>query len=335
MKNIRLYLTLFFVCIVFFSCEKEEKKYTFDGLTQGTYYHIIIYSKDTNNIRQGFDSIFALVDNTLSLWNKNSLLTQINENKQVELNRVFIDNFNYAKQINTLTDGALDITIGALVQMYGFANKNKEKISEEKIDSLKTFIGMEGIRIENNRLIKNYKETQLDFNAIAQGYTTDMISKYLISRGITNFLVDVGGEVYCKGEKPNGKQWNVAIETPAEKTEEERTFETTIKLKDKSIVTSGNYRKFYVENGVKYSHTIDPKTARPVRHSLLSASAIANDATTADGLATAFMVMGLEKSKAFLKQHKEYAAYLIYSDENGKMQTWQSDNFASYLNTNQ
>lgn len=323
------------VCFFFVSCEQKEKKYVFDGLVQGTYYHIIIYSKDTTQIQQGFDSIFTLVDNTFSLWNKNSLLTKLNNNEQVNLNSLFIDNFNRAKQINILTDGALDITIGAIVQAYGFANKDKQEINKRVIDSLKTFIGMDKVSIKDNKLIKTYKETQLDFNAIAQGYTTDMISDFLTKRGVENFLVDVGGEVYCKGEKPNGKSWSVAIETPTDDAKNERSYQTLVKLKNKSIVTSGNYRKFYMENGVKYSHTIDPKTAQSVKHNLLSASAIADDATLADGLATAFMVMGLEKSKEFLSKHKEFAGYFIYSDEKGDMKVWQSDNFATYLNNNQ
>ena len=328
----KLFALFVLVIILFFlSCSEREKRYVFDGLTQGTYYHIVVYSQDTNKLQEGFDSIFFLVDQTLSLWNENSLLTRINKNEDVELNQIFTNNFNYAKQINLLTEGALDITLGSVVQAYGFANKNKQKLSEESLDSLKQSVGMTKVRIEDNKLIKTHKQTQLDFNAIAQGYTTDMICKFLTDKKINNFLVDVGGEVYCKGEKPGGKKWNVAIETPTENSDNQRSYKTTVKLKDKSIVTSGNYRKFYMENGIKYSHTIDPKTSRPVRRSLLSASAIADNTTIADGLATAFMVMGLEKSKEFLKKHTEYSAFLIYSDQSGNMQTWQSDNFAQYL----
>ncbi len=325
------FLSIILILSLFVSCNKTDKKYTFDGLTQGTYYHIIIYASDTIGIKKGFDSIFSAVDNTFSLWNKNSLLTKLNNNEDIELNTMFVDNFNTAKQINNLTLGALDITVGGVVQAYGFANKSKQELSDNLLDSLLSFVGIDKVKIENNRLVKTYEETQLDFNAIAQGYTSDIISKYLIKRGIRNFIVDVGGEVYCKGEKPNKKKWNVAIEKPAESPNSERTYNITINLKDKGIVTSGNYRKFYIKDGVKYSHTIDPKTAHPVTHSLLSASVIAENTTTADGLATAFMVMGLEKTKAFLKQHKEYAAYLIYSNEKGEMITWQSDNFNQYI----
>lgn len=331
MKKPFYFLSVCFIVLVCFSCQKTEKKYVFDGLTQGTYYHIILYSSDTTGVKQAFDSIFSEIDNTFSLWNRNSLLTKSNNNEDVELNSMFVDNFNAAMEINKLTCGALDLTVGGIVQAYGFANKNKQEISDTLLDSLLRFVGMDKVRIENNKLVKVYKETQLDFNSIAQGYTTDTISRYLIKRGINNFIVDVGGEVYCKGEKPDKRQWNIAIEKPSENPDSERIYDIKINLKDKGIVTSGSYRKFYIENGVKYSHTIDPRTARSVRHSLLSASVIAKDATTADGLATAFMVMGLEKTKEFLKTHKEYAAYLIYSDKDGKMLSWQSDNFNQYI----
>lgn len=326
------WFNILFIVFVFISCQKQEQKYTFDGFTQGTYYHIIIYSSDTTGIKKGIDSIFSAVDNTFSLWNKNSLLTKLNNNEDVELNSMFVDNFNIAKEISNLTAGALDITVGGVVQAYGFANKNKQELSESLLDSLLQFVGIKNVKIDNNKkLIKTYKETQLDFNAIAQGYTTDMISKFFLKKGVNNFIVDVGGEVYCKGQKPNNKMWSVAIEKPSNNPNAERKYNITINLKDKGIVTSGSYRKFYIENGIKYSHTIDPKTARPVKHSLLSASVIAKDATIADGLATAFMVMGLDKTKEFLLKHKEYAAYLIYSNNKGEMLTWQSDNFNQYV----
>ncbi|MBR1770179.1 MAG: FAD:protein FMN transferase [Bacteroidales bacterium] len=327
-KTCFLILPLLFLLL---SCQKGEKRYVYDGMVQGTYYHIIIYAEDTAGIQHSFDSIFQCIDNTLSLWNANSLLTKVNNNENPELNDIFTDNFELSVLMNKLTDSAFDVTIGGVVQAYGFANKSKQQISSSLLDSLLLYVGMDKVRIENHRLIKQYPQTQLDFNAIAQGYTTDLISKYLIGRAVSRFLVDVGGELYCKGEKPGGEKWIVGIETPTDNPDAERSYDVKVGLKDESIVTSGNYRKFYIENGVKYSHTIDPKTARSVRHSLLSASVIAEDASTADALATAFMVMGLEKAKVFLDKHKEYSAYLIYSDEKGGMKVWYSPSFEKYF----
>ena len=241
-------------------------------------------------------------------------------------------------KFSSLTDGAFDITVGELVRKHGFANKNREKLTDAQVDSLLQFVGYANLSINNDKLIKKLPQTTLDFNAIAQGYTSDTIASYFRNRNIHSFIVDVGGEVMCGDKKPDNSKWAVGIEQPTIVESDnsqyelynERKTQQIIYLENESVVTSGNYRKFYIENGVKYSHTINPKTGRPVTHSLLSASVIAKDATTADALATAFMVMGLEDTQKFLESHKEYATYLIYCDKNGQMQTWQSSNFNKY-----
>ncbi|MBQ9254003.1 MAG: FAD:protein FMN transferase [Bacteroidales bacterium] len=322
------------ILIVLFttSCSNGEKRFVFDGTVQGTYYHIVIYNDDSTGFRQGFDSIFTCIDNSVSLWVRNSLLSRVNRNENVILDDIFKDNFIAAQRMNKLTDGALDITVGALVKSYGFSTQRRTNLSQRQINDMLKYVGMDKVFISGNKLIKKYPQTQIDFNAIAQGYTTDMITKYLDNKGIRSFLIDVGGEVYARGLKPKKEKWKVAIEQPTKSSNEERSYNATVSLKDESIVTSGSYRKFYEENGVKYSHTIDPKTGRPVRHSLLSVSVIAKDATTADGLATSFMVMGLNKSIEFLQNHKEYSAYFIYSDSNGELKIWYNDSFKNYLN---
>lgn len=321
--------------LCFFSCSKKNandlSRYTFDGIIQGSYYHIVVYTNDTNNLKKGFDSIFSAIDKSVSLWDSNSTISKVNRNENCTLDKIFIDNFNASQNMSKLTDGCFDITVGKLVKEYGFTTQKRDKLSDKQIDSLLAFVGYNNIRIEGKKIIKKYPQTQIDFNAIAQGYTTDCISNYLINKGIKSFIVDVGGEVYSKGLKPNNEKWNVAIEKPSENATSEREYNCFIALKDKSIVTSGSYRKFYVENGVKYSHTIDPKTGRPVKHSLLSVSVIANTSTIADGLATSFMVMGLDKAKTFLSIHKEYDAYFIYCDKDGKMKTYCTKGFIPYI----
>lgn len=332
MKKLGLFFALMAIILLNTSCSnKQDKKFVFDGMVQGTYYHIIVYAQSDEGLQKSFDSIFTLVDNSVSLWVENSLINQVNRNENPKLNQVFIENFNAAKRLYTLTEGALDVTIGALVREYGFTTKQKTTLSQAQIDSMMRYVGLNKVGLQGDRIVKQYNETFLDFNAIAQGYTTDKIAEELNKRNIKSYLVDVGGEVYAKGEKPNGEKWSVAIETPAQTKDAERSYDVAILLKDESIVTSGSYRKFYEENGVKYSHTIDPTTGKPIKHSLLSASVVANDATTADGLATMCMVLGLEKSKEFLEKHKEYSAYLIYSDDKGAMQVWYSDNFEKYI----
>ncbi|MBO6117219.1 MAG: FAD:protein FMN transferase [Bacteroidales bacterium] len=331
-------VSVFFAVICLLSCSKQDKRIVMDGLVQGTYYHIVFYAQDTAGIKQDIKTIFADIDSSLSLWVEKSTLSRVNNNEDVLLDDIFIANFDAAMKFSSLTDGAFDITVGELVRKHGFANKNREKLTDSQVDSLLQFVGYDNISIKDRKLIKKYPQTKLDFNAIAQGYTSDTIASYFRGRDIHSFIVDVGGEVMCGNKKPDGSKWAVGIEQvpPADGDSDkanpygERKTQQIIYLENQSVVTSGNYRKFYIENGVKYSHTIDPKTGKPVTHSLLSASVIAEDATTADALATAFMVMGLEKAQQFLANHKEYTAYLIYSDQDGQMQTWQSDNFGKY-----
>ena len=288
-------------CIIpfLFSCQKEKQnQYVLDGMVQGSYYHIVYYATESQN-----------------------------QNLSKDIDSIFIDCYNSSNKISELTSGALDCTVGGLVEIYGFSSKNKEKLSDKLIDSLREYVGYKDIKIENKRLIKKYNQTKIDFNAIAQGYTTDKVSNYFLSKGIENFIVDIGGEVRANGKKDNGSFWHCAIEQPSDSSSSESKFNVYIDLKNNSIATSGNYRKYYIDDkGVKKSHTIDPKTGRSVNHSLLSVSVIAKNATSADGFATSFMVMGLEKSKEFLIKHQEIQAYFIYSDSNNKLQTYLTPN---------
>jgi thiamine biosynthesis lipoprotein len=171
----------------------------------------------------------------------------------------------------------------------------------------------------------------LDFNAIAQGYSVDVISKYFEGLGIESFLVEIGGEVRVKEDK-GGVRWRIGIDRPFDNNMMPgNDLEAIINLKDQSLATSGNYRKFYVENGIKYSHTIDPKTGYPAKNQLLSATIIASECGTADGVATACMVMGKDKTIEFLDKHPEFEAYLIYSDENGNFKTWASEKLKKFI----
>lgn len=332
-----LFIVLLSSLIVCCSERKETKlqKYELNGRIQGTYYHIVYYhlsEKDCEKrnlitpkqIEKAIDSIFTVVDNSLSLWNPNSLLNKLNHNMTNKVDKVFKDNYMQAKHISDMTNGMLDITIGALVRAYGFAYEERRELSDREIDSMMMYVGYEKLKLKEDTLYKSYPQTQMDFNAVAQGYTTDQISDFLKKHNISSHIVDVGGEVYASGLKPDGQNWRVAVEQPSDSMSSERVFNTLIKLKNQSIVTSGNYRKFYVEKGIKYSHTINPKTGRCAKNTLLSASVVAHTAVMADGLATACMVMGLDETKKFLEKHPQYAAILIYSDEKGDLKTYVS-----------
>lgn len=327
LKNLTISL-----CIIpfLFSCQKEKpNQFILDGMVQGSYYHIVYYATQAQNerVKKDIDSIFSKVDNSISLWVEGSLINKINNNIDVEVDSIFIDCYNHSHEVSELTSGAFDCTVGGLVEVYGFAAKNRQKVTDKQVDSLLKYVGYKNIRLENKRLIKKYKQTKLDFNAIAQGYTTDLITNYFLKKGIKNFIVDVGGEVRANGKKENGKLWRCAIEQPSDSLDAERKFNSYIELDNNSVVTSGSYRKYYIdEQGEKKSHTIDPKTGKSVTHSLLSVSVIASNATIADGLATSFMVMGLEKSKEFLRLHTNLKAYFIYSDSKTKYKTYATSN---------
>ena len=338
---------LFSIAVLIVSCSKTEaklQKFTLDGRVQGTYYHIVYYHFDDKaatqknlltqaGIQHGIDSIFKAIDETLSLWNPNSILSKVNENKETLLNQIFIDNFNSAMAFSELTDGDFDITVAPLIKAYGFANEKGSKPTDRQSDSLLQYIGYKKVQIKDRKLEKQYPQTQLDFNAIAQGYTTDCISKYLSAHNITSHIVDVGGEVYASGKKPDGQQWRVAIEQPSDSIDAPRRYNTLVRLENQSIVTSGNYRKYTIENGIKYTHTINPHTGKPAKHSLLSVSVTAPTSTEADALATAFMVMGMEKAEQFMVKHPEYQAVFIYCDKDGKTKTKISETLKSKIET--
>lgn len=342
------YLSFILVLIFFSACKDEKtpelKKYTLNGRTQGTYYHIVYFApsdkwciknnqKTSSQIKKGIDSILTMIDNSISLWNPNSLLNKINSNQTNQMNKILIENFIESEKISKLTEGNFDISLGAVIEAHGFAAKERKKLSKQELDSMMLYVGYEKLRLEGNKLIKQYPQTRIDFNAIAQGYTTDVISKYLTNNKISQHIVDVGGEVYASEKKPDGQQWRVAIEKPSKDMYAEREYNSFVKLENKSIVTSGNYRKYVEEDGIRLSHTIDPKTGYSVSHNLLSVSVIAENATLADGLATAFMVMGKEKAEEFLKAHPEYDAIFIYSTPEGEIETSHTKNLDKILET--
>ena len=261
------------------------------------------------------------MDNTVSLWNENSIIRKVNRNEDVVVNQIFKDNFEWAQKASEFSDGAFDATIGPLVSAWGFHYKKELEMTPEIVDSICQLVGYQKIKIVDDKVVKANPNMTLDFNAVAQGYTTDMIGKFLESRGVQNYLVDVGGEIFAKGTKPNGEQWTIGIEKPAENYDSERSVQVKINLKDKGIVTSGNYRKYIEKDGVRYSHSIDPKTGYPVEHNLLSATVIADNASWADCLATICMLIGKEKASKLL-EGQGVEAYFIFVEDGVIKSEW-------------
>ena len=300
--------------ILLISCAKQPQKIKYEGITQGSYFSISYYDEEGRTFENEIDSIFKEVDNAVSLWNENSIIRKVNRNEDVVVNQIFKDNFEWARKASEFSDGAFDATIGPLVSAWGFHYKKELEMTPEMVDSIKQLVDYRKIEIVDDRVVKANPNMTLDFNAVAQGYTTDLIGSFLETKGISNYLVDVGGEIYAKGTKPNGDLWTIGIEKPAENFDSERSVQIKIYLKDKGIVTSGNYRKYIEKDGVRYSHSIDPKTGFPVEQNLLSATVIADNASWADCLATICMLVGKEKASKLL-EGQGVEAYFIFVED--------------------
>ena len=315
------YKIFFIIVIVLMMSCNSVKKQQFMGTTQGSYYSIIYFDEQNRDFSREFDSIFKEIESTLSLWDENSIIRRVNRNDTtVVLNKIFIDNFNYAMKAAELSDGYFDPTVGPLVQAWGFHFKEGMEMTPEIVDSLKQLVDYRKIKIENGKVIKENPNMTLDFNAVAQGYTTDMIGDFLLSKNVNNFLVDVGGEILARGRKPNGELWKVGIEKPAENKDSERIVQEIVELDNRSIVTSGNYRKYVERGGKRYSHSLNPKTGYPAENKLLSATIIADNTAWADCLASICMVVGLEKAREIIESSEDNIdAYFIYVDENNEV----------------
>lgn len=313
-------------------CKAKPKLVKFVGETQGTYYAITYYAKDGVNYQLQIDSLLHRFDSSASMWKPNSLLSRINRNDTtVRADETLKTLFRKSMEVSEQSDGAFDITVGPLVEAWGFGFTSRMKVDKHVVDSLLPLVNYKKLKLVNEKIAKSDPRMQMDFNAIAQGYAVDLVGKFLESKNIESYLVDIGGEVLGKGTKPEGGEWNVGIELPAADSLAERQVKAIVSLRDKALSTSGNYRKYYEENGVRYSHTIDPATGYPVKHTLLSVSVLASDCMTADAYATVMMVKGLENSKPFLQAHPDVEAYFIYSDTTGQMKTWFSPGFKKLI----
>ena len=291
------------------------------GFIFGTVYNITYqYSKDLS--REIVDSLNS-VDASLSPFNDASIISQVNNNMNVKADRMFHDVFLMAMNVSKATDGAFDITVAPLVNAWGFGFRKGKNVTQATIDSLKQFVGYDKVLLYGDRITKQDPRTMLDCSAIAKGYGCDVVARLLSSKGIDNYMVEIGGEVVAKGISDKQRPWRIGVAKPTDDTlNVSNDFQTVLELNDQCLATSGNYRNFYYKDGRKYAHTIDPKTGYPVQHNLLSATVIAPTCAEADAYATSFMVMGLEKTKAFLRRNPQLKAYLIYSDQHGNYKSF-------------
>lgn len=326
-----LLLLMFFI----FACKGKMPRYgNISGFTQGTTFSILYEDPEkfeAGSLKTEVEGIFRRIDNSLSVYNDSSIISKINRNEDVVADSMFTEVFYKSKEISRLTGGAFDITVGPLVRAWGFGPDEHKNFNVSKLDSLMNLVGFDKVNLAEGKVVKSVPGIILDVNAIAQGYSVDVVCRYFDHRGIRSYLVEIGGEVRVKGKKGHNF-WSIGIDKPIDDNMSPGSnLQAIVKLNDKSLATSGNYRKFYVEEGIKYSHTIDPKTGYPAKNRLLSASVIADDCATADGLATACMVMGLERATEYIKSNDRVEAYFIFSDERGKLGSWISESLVKRL----
>lgn len=320
----RVVLMAIIVMLLGVACSGSDKEMPFrlSGEAQGTYYSVVYYDNLHRDFQPQIDSILDDFDLTASLWVDSSEICKVNESAMpMKVSERFADIFQKSMMIWSETDGCFDCRIAPLVSAYGFARSNRMELTDVQRDSLLALchsrVWLDTMADGTIVLHKELPEARLDFNAIAQGYSVDMLCDFLLGQGLSAFLVDVGGEVRTVGHKPNGKPWTVGIERPASDRADGRVVDVAVALSDLSIVTSGSYRKYYEKDGIRYSHTIDPFTGMPVAHTTLSVSVVDGFAWRADALATAFMVMGYERAKEWLAKHTDVSeAYFIF-DDNG------------------
>ncbi|MCW2118379.1 FAD:protein FMN transferase [Flavobacterium sp. 7A] len=320
------------ILVLLTSCSFNKKIIKLEGNSQGTTYHITYLCENGIDYKKEIDSLLATIDGSMSTWIPTSIISRINNNeKNVVVDDYFKTVFNKSKEVSQKTDGNFDITVGPLVNSLGFGPSTKKTLNTSQIDSLLELVDYKLVFLKGNKIIKEKPAIKIDFNAIAQGYSVDIIANFLEEKGINNYLVELGGELRAKGKKEND-EWKVGIDQPTEEESEGRQLEAIINLNNKALATSGNYRKFYIEGNQKLSHIINPKTGYPAKHNLLSTTVIADDGITADAYATAFMVMGLQKSIAFLEKNKslKLEVYFIY-DEKGKWKTYASESLKKQI----
>lgn len=319
------------------SCNSSGvKEQIFTGEALGTSYRVHFFKSEEIQMEQALDSIFRVINKSMSTYQGDSYISQINSGEtNIVVDENFREVYNYSKKIFEESNGYFDPTVGKLVNAYGFGPEiTNNRLEKDEIDSLLVFVGFDKTKItEDNRILKNHPEIFIDFNAIAKGYAVDVIARYLDQWNISDYLVEVGGELRAKGRnRIKDKTWVVGIDDPLQ-SGGTRTLQTALKLENRAMATSGNYRKFRkdAQTDELFVHTINPITGLAEKSNLLSASVLAENCTLADGYATAFMALGLDKSLEMYQELENLDVYFIYSDENAEINIYASPGFEDAL----
>lgn len=306
------FLTLFLLS----SCQRSGKLIENEsvGYAQGTTYQIKYLSSQPAFYQEEFDSIFSAIDRSMSTYQETSLISRLNRgDSDVVVDEYFSQVFSRSLEVAAETEGYFDPSVGPLVRIWGFSEtKPRPSDVRPQVDSVLQYTGYADLSLVGNRVMMP-DGFEIDFNAIAQGYTVDVLADFLAKKGVENYMVEVGGEVRTRGKNIRGNDWVIGIDKPADEIDEEDRFQVIVALRNRSLATSGNYRKFWVdqETGMRYAHTIDPQTGMPARNTLLSVSVLAPNCMDADAYATAFMAMGLEKAWEFVNNKSGLEAYFV------------------------
>lgn len=286
--------------------QKEE------GAVFGTIYHITY--QHNGSLHEGIKRELLRVDSSLSMFNEASVVSRINRNEDIVVDSLFKTIFTLSQRVSDATNGAFDITVAPLVNAWGFGFKHQQLPDSAAVDNLRSLVGWQRIRLTpEGRVEKDDDRIILDCSAVAKGFGVDVVAAYLQRQGVENYMVEIGGEVVVKGTNPKGQPWRVGVNKPIDDTTNvNNELETVITLTEGAMATSGNYRNFYVVDGKKLAHTIDPHTGYPVQHNVLSSTVIAPTCAIADAFATSFMVLGLDGAKQVLEKHPELQVFLIY-----------------------
>jgi thiamine biosynthesis lipoprotein len=309
------------LCLLFFSCQKEKEKiyYETTGEVFKTSFHIKY--KYTRDLGDAIQAELAKFDLSLNPFNSESIIYKVNNNQPVEVDDWFIHVFNKAREVSEISGGTYDITCAPLINLWGFGFSKTDQVNQHVIDSLKEFVGYNKVRLEGRTVIKDDLRLQLNASSIAKGYSCDVVAALLESYGIFDYMVEIGGEIAAKGKNSKGVCWKIEISKPHDDPTNQMSERMEIvELCDKSIATSGNYRNYYIKDGKKIAHTINPLTGYPSKSNILSASVFCSDCMTADAFATAFMTMDIEKAVAVGDEIPELDYIFIYVDSDGNLQ---------------
>jgi thiamine biosynthesis lipoprotein len=319
---------LLLLVLIIASCTNVPMRQQYTGEALGTTYSIIAYANEDLELNQSLSELFDRLNQSMSTYHPQSDISRINRGERVQVDSLFRFMFQKSAQINSLTSGYFDPTVGILVDAWGFGAESLNSFNAAQVDSLLEFVGFSKLSLsDTNELIKTYPGIRIDFNAIAKGYALDLIADLLVAKNSSNFLIELGGEIVTRGiNLDRAKPWCVGIDDP-NVTGVDRSITRTITLTDEAMATSGNYRKFRIDSltGERYVHTINPLTGLAVPSSVLSASVIAPDCATADAFATAFMTMPLEDSKRLIVQ-EGLSVFLIYADDD-RLEIFQTGRF--------